>query len=131
PEDIRATLERMAGSYWEDRLRNDWLRVLGKRGDWARFEAERPLFRMDDDRQVQCWGLMLDARAGRLPATEAAEEVRQLWLAQPDADEGCAAAARALRDDGHLGPEAFWQRARLAMEVGKPQVAAQAVSLLD
>ncbi|MFA7558793.1 MAG: lytic transglycosylase domain-containing protein, partial [Hydrogenophaga sp.] len=41
PEDIRATLERMAGSYWEDRLRNDWLRVLGKRGDWARFEAER------------------------------------------------------------------------------------------
>lgn len=131
PEDIRAALDRMAGSYWEDRLRNDWLLHLGKQRDWARFEAERPLFRMNDDRQVRCYGLLLDAAASRVPAQAAADEVRQLWLAQADADDGCATAARALLDSGHLGPDAFWQRARLAMEVGKPAVAAQAVGLLD
>jgi soluble lytic murein transglycosylase len=130
PDDIRAALDRMAGTYWEDRLRNDWLLVLGRQGDWARFEAERALFRMDDDPQVHCWGLMLDARAGRIPASEAAEEVRQYWLAQPDTDEGCAAAARDLFERGHLGAEVFWQRARLAMEVGKPRAAAQALGLL-
>ena len=36
PASVRATLDRMTGSYWEDRLRNDWLLVLGKNRDWAR-----------------------------------------------------------------------------------------------
>lgn len=131
PETIRAALDRMAGSYWEDRLRNDWLLHLGKTRDWARFEAERPLFRMNDDRQVRCYGLLLDAAASRLPAQAAAEEVRGLWLAQPEADDGCATAARALLDSGHLDRDVFWLRARQAMDMGKPVVAAQAVSLLD
>ncbi len=39
PTEIRAALDAMAGTYWEDRLRNDWLLQLGKRRDWARFEA--------------------------------------------------------------------------------------------
>ncbi|MFP5427604.1 MAG: transglycosylase SLT domain-containing protein [Gammaproteobacteria bacterium] len=131
PDEIRAMLDRHAGTYWEDRLRNDWLLQLGKARDWARFEAERPLYRMNDDRQVRCYGLMLDAAARRIPAGDAAREVQQLWHAQPDVDDGCATAADALLDSGHLGREAFWQRARLGMDAGKPAVAIQAVRLLD
>jgi len=131
PEEIRATLDRHAGTYWEDRLRNDWLLQLGKARDWARFETERPLYRMNDDRQVRCYGLMLDAAARRLPAEDAAREVRQLWHAQPEVEDGCATAARALLDSGHLGKEVFWQRARLGMDAGKPAVAIQAVRLLN
>jgi soluble lytic murein transglycosylase len=129
--DIRAAMDRMAGSYWEDRLRNDWLLQLGKQRDWATFEAELPKFRMNDDRQVQCYALMLDAVAGRTPASEAARQVTPLWHAQRDVDEGCATAARALLDSGHLKPLAVWQRARLAMDANKPRAVAQAVAMLD
>lgn len=129
--EIRAAMDRMAGSYWEDRLRNDWLLQLGKQRDWATFEAELPKFRMNDDRQVQCYALMLDAVAGRTPASEAARQVAALWHAQRDVDEGCATAARALLDSGHLKPLVVWQRARLAMDVNKPRIVAQAVAMLD
>ncbi|MBP7567749.1 MAG: lytic transglycosylase domain-containing protein, partial [Burkholderiaceae bacterium] len=65
PLEIRAALDRMAGTYWEDRLRNDWLLQLGKARDWANFDAELPRFRMNDDRQVRCYALMRDVASGR------------------------------------------------------------------
>jgi soluble lytic murein transglycosylase len=129
--DVRAALDRMAGSYWEDRLRNDWLLHLGKQRDWATFEAELPRYRMNDDRQVQCYALMLDAAARRKPSEEAAQAVARLWHAQREADEGCATAAKAFLDSGHLRSETAWQRARLAMEAGRTAAAVQAVTLLN
>jgi soluble lytic murein transglycosylase len=129
--EIRAAMDRMAGSYWEDRLRNDWLLQLGKQRDWATFEAELPRYRMNDDRQVQCYALMLDAAARRKPSEEAAQEVARLWHAQREADDACATAAKAFLDSGHLRPEAAWQRARLAMEAGRTAAAVQAVNLLN
>ncbi|MDV7397120.1 hypothetical protein RZS08_37315, partial [Arthrospira platensis SPKY1] len=109
----------MPGTYWEDRLRNDWLLQLGRQRDWPVFEAERPLFRMNDDRQVTCYTLMLDAAAGRQAATEAAREAARLWLLQREADDGCATAVQAFLDSGHLSADTVWRRARLAMETNR------------
>ncbi|MGE0429326.1 MAG: transglycosylase SLT domain-containing protein [Hydrogenophaga sp.] len=131
PTDVRAALARMAGTYWEDRLRNDWLLLLGKARNWTDFETELPKFRMQDDRQVRCYGLMLDAAAGRIASEAAAAQVQANWLAQREAEDGCATAAQALLASGHLKPEAVWQRARLAMDANRPRVASQAVALLD
>ena len=131
PEQMREALARHPGTYWEDRLRNDWLLQLGKQRDWAHFSAELPRFRMNDDRQVQCYALMLDAVNQRTPPAEVAPQVQQRWLAQRDADDGCATAAKVLLDSGHLKPAAAWQRARLSMEVGRTRAAVQAVALLD
>jgi soluble lytic murein transglycosylase len=131
PEALRAALDRMAGTYWEDRLRNDWLLRLGRQRDWANFSAELPRFRMNDDRQVQCYALMLDAVAQRQPADALGLQVAERWLAQREADEGCATAAKAFVDSGHLGHEWVWRRARLAMESGRTRVATQAVALID
>jgi soluble lytic murein transglycosylase len=129
--DVRLALSRMAGTYWEDRLRNDWLLVLGRQRDWATFEAELPRYRMNDDRQVQCYALMLDAVARRRPADEAARLVLDLWQGQREADEGCTTAAKAFLDSGHLSQAHVWQRARVAMEGNRPAAAAQAVQLLN
>ena len=131
PSSIRANLSRMKGSYWEDRLRNDWLLLLGKNRDWANFEAELPGFRMKDDRQVQCYGLMLDAAAKRVPAGEAAQQTAERWHQQRDADDGCATAAKAFLDSGHMPAQAAWMRARLAMEANKPEAALQAIGMLN
>ncbi|MDP2262152.1 MAG: transglycosylase SLT domain-containing protein [Hydrogenophaga sp.] len=131
PAEVRRAMDRMAGTYWEDRLRNDWLLHLARQRDWANFSAELPKFRMNDDRQVQCYGLMLEAVDRRTPPEQVAEQVQRLWLGQRDADDGCSTAARALLDSGHLKPSAAWQRARLAMETNRPRAAVQAVALLD
>ncbi len=131
PVDIRAAMDRMAGTYWEDRLRNDWMLLLGRARDWTNFSTELPRFRMNDDRQVSCYALMLDAASGRMPAELAAQRVRTLWHAQREADDGCATAAQSLLTSGQLQPEAAWQRARLAVDANRPRVASQAVGLLD
>ncbi len=131
PQAIRDTLARYAGSYWEDRLRNDWLLQLGKNRDWGTFEAELPLFRMNDDRQLKCYALMLDAAAKRVPADVVARQVKELWYAQRDADDGCATAAQALLDSGHMPAAAAWHRARLAMEANRQKAVTQAVAMLD
>ena len=39
PQEVQDFLARYAGSYQEDRLRNDWLLLLGQRRDWTTFEA--------------------------------------------------------------------------------------------
>lgn len=129
--EVRAAMARMAGTYWEDRLRNDWLLQLGRQRDWARFEQELPLYRMNDDRSLQCYAIMLDAVARRQPASQAAARVVPLWMAQKEADDGCATAAKAFLDSGHLRPEVVWQRARLGMESNRSAVAEQAVHLLN
>jgi soluble lytic murein transglycosylase len=59
------TLQRLAGTYQEDRLRNDWLHQLGARRDWATFNAEYPKFRMNDDRSVRCYALMSEFNSGK------------------------------------------------------------------
>lgn len=129
--EMREALARHPDTYWEDRLRNDWLLQLGKQHDWTNFSAELPLFRMNDDRQVQCYALMLDAVERRMPAQAAADQVQQLWLQQRDADDGCATAAQAFLNSGHLKPAAAWERARTTIELGRTRAAAQAVELLD
>ena len=64
-----AFAERWRGTYVEDRLRNDWLLELGRRRDWANFNAEFPRFRMNDDREVTCYALR---RPSRSPASDVA-----------------------------------------------------------
>jgi hypothetical protein len=43
--ELEAFATRWAGTYVEDRLRNDWLLELGRRRDWANFRTEFPRFR--------------------------------------------------------------------------------------
>ena len=58
--EVQAFLQRYAGTYQEDRLRNDWLLLLGQRRDWAQFAAYHPQYRMQDDREVRCYALLID-----------------------------------------------------------------------
>ena len=126
--EIRAALARHVGTYQEDRLRNDWLLLLARRGDWVTFAQELPLYRMNDDREVQCYALQRQhADEGR----DVAAAVAERWLAQREADHGCAQAATALISAGQMGHQVAWQRARQGMERGKRRLALQAVEALN
>ncbi|GAA6143155.1 transglycosylase SLT domain-containing protein [Hydrogenophaga sp. 5NK40-0174] len=129
-EQVRAVLDRHPGTYWQDRLRNDWLLELGRRQDWTHFLAELPEFRMNDDPQVRCYALMLEHQRGETDGDAAADEVRDLWHAQSDKDEGCGMAAGYFLQRKLLSAEDVWVRARLAMEARQYDAVTQAIGLL-
>ncbi len=128
PAEIQQFLNRFAGTYQEDRLRNDWLLLLGQRQEWGTFMAEYPNFRMNDDRSVQCYALMTDFKSSE---RDVVQQVEALWLAQRDADAGCAAAAEQQLKARKLPPQTVWLRARLGFENDNLRVATQAVGLLN
>jgi soluble lytic murein transglycosylase len=127
-DEVRGFLRKYAGTYQEDRLRNDWLLLLGQVRDWQTFMAEYPSFRMNDDREVRCYSLLTDFNA---TGADIAGQIETLWLAQRDADDGCALAAEELLKARKMKPDVAWQRARVGMEVGRQSVVTQAVGLLN
>jgi soluble lytic murein transglycosylase len=131
--DIRAFLQRNAGTYVEDRLRNDWLLQLGRQRDWTNFRAEHAAYRMRDDTEVKCYALLADRLADKsalAATTAAADEVRRLWHAQREADDGCALAAQELHTAGRLPALEVWKKARLAVDSNRPRAARVAIGLV-
>ena len=128
PKEIQDTLQRLSGSYQEDRLRNDWLLMLGQRRDWATFNIEYPKFRMNDDRSVRCYALSADFNAS---GADVAGQVHEFWLAQRDAEDACSSAAEQQLKAGKLKPDSAWLRARLGMENDRQRVVTQALTLLN
>jgi soluble lytic murein transglycosylase len=128
---ITQRLAALRGSYWEDRLRADWLALLARREQWDLFDTQWPYYRMRDERSLLCSAALRDWRRGSLPAERVAIDVTRWWLAQRDIDHGCAQAAGQLLAAKRLPELAVWYRARLAMERNQPKVAEQAMALLD
>jgi soluble lytic murein transglycosylase len=121
-----AFAQRWSGTYVEDRLRNDWLLELVRRRDRATFASEYPRFRMNDDREVTCFALADDLLSGK----DVREAALAAWLAQKEADDGCAFLAAALADAKLLAPADIWKKLRASIEAGRPRAARQAGALL-
>ena len=60
--EIKSFLQRYAGTYQEDRMRNDWLLLLGERREWTQFEREYALYRMHDDKEIECYAKLLEVQ---------------------------------------------------------------------
>ena len=128
PEEVQHFFAQFAGSYQEDRLRNDWLLLLGQRRYWTDFAAELARYRMNDDREVRCYSLALDP----LPdGPDLSNEFKRQWYAQKDADDGCAYAAAHLYGARRLSDADIWRKARLAMEANRPRVAKAAAAIIS
>lgn len=132
PTEIQQFLARYAGTYQEDRLRNDWLQLLGERRDWDTFAQEYPRFRMKDDREVRCYALLVQAQRDASTVPAVSEEVRRNWLAQRDADDGCTLAAATLLDKpgSRLTSSDAWRKVRQAVESGRVRAAAAALEMV-
>jgi len=130
-QEVQDFYARYPGTYQEDRLRNDWLLLLGQRRDWAAFAAEYPNFRMGDDREVRCYALLVEHLKNPAADARLADEVRKNWYAQRDADDGCRAAAERLVGSKNLNVQDVWQKARLALEANRPRAARDAVAIVS
>jgi len=125
PSEVQDFLTRYAGTYQEDRMRLEWLQLLGKRRDWSNFNAEYSRYRMRDDKEVRCYALVESA-----PITpEGVNEFKRLWYAQKEADDGCNYAAEKLHAARKIDGLDLWRKARLAMEISRPRAAQMAVDI--
>ena len=129
-QEVQDFLRRYAGTYQEDRLRNDWLLLLGQRRDWEGFAAEYPKFRMRDDREVQCYALHIEQLTSATPSPTLADQVRKNWFALHQADDGCTLAAGALLAAPPMPALEAWRKARLAMAANRLTVARNAVEIV-
>ena len=130
-KEVQDFFARYPGTYQEDRLRNDWLLLLGQRRDWAGFAAEHPNYRMSDDKEVRCYALLVEHLKNPAADARLADEVRKNWYAQRDADDGCRAAAERLVGTKNLNALDVWQKARLALEGNRPRAARDAVAIIS
>ena len=111
-EEIRQFLQRWQGSYVEDRLRNDWLLLLGKNGDALNFAQEWPQFRMRDDAQLRCWATAFGLQG------DSATFLND-WQAMRGSSKACEAGAARLLADGKIDALALERKARLLAEAGQ------------
>ncbi len=141
--EVQRFLARYVGTYQEDRLRNDWLMLLGQRRDWGNFAFQYPQYRMRDDKEVRCYAILVDhlqtpqavgTLTGTLPVERAAE-VRKLWWSLKDTDDGCNLAADRLIKDPNsaqtgMNAQDAYIKARLATEANRTRAAKNALQIV-
>ncbi len=128
PTEIKEFLNRFAGTYQEDRLRNDWLLMMGQRREWGNFAVEQANYRMNDDREVRCYGY---AAEFILAHVDLSAEVKRQWYAQKESDDGCTFAATTLYEAKKLNASDIWRKARIAMEANRPRAVKTATEIIS
>jgi soluble lytic murein transglycosylase len=118
-DEVRGYLRRWAQSPLADRLRVEWLKSLGKRGQWTIFAAEYPP-PTGEDVELTCYGLQyLRQRDGDTALTAA----KPLWFSGQTTPESCDPLFAALIAKGDLTPIDRRARFRLATEAGNVRLA--------
>jgi len=121
---VLSFLQRHDGEAIADRLRNDYLLVLGARHDWANFDQQYPRFVLNDDTQVKCYAL--ESRAAR--GENVANDARALLTEPRYYGDGCVDLITALAIKGQFSSDDVWQQIRLAYEQNQTSTGAK---LLD
>ncbi|MBI3068258.1 MAG: transglycosylase, partial [Betaproteobacteria bacterium] len=125
-EEVQAYVLRYRDTPLSDRLRADWLKVLGKKQQWDLFDAEYPQL-VNEDIELQCYALQ--ARL-RVSATEALRAARSLWFTSRDLPENCTPLFNALAASHQLSSDDVWARIRLGLEAGNVGVARRVAGYL-
>ena len=114
---VVAFLNQYQGTALADRIRNDWLLVLGKRRDWARFDVEYAKFVLDDDTQVKCYSLLSKLSQGENP-TKLAIDSRAVLLDPSYFGQACQELVPSLVAAGGMSPSEAKAIGRAASERG-------------
>ncbi|MDR2196304.1 MAG: transglycosylase SLT domain-containing protein [Gallionellaceae bacterium] len=121
PAVVRAFLARPDDTPVIDRLRGEWLKLLGKREQWDLFQDEYPRLQTGDT-ELACYAMQM--RGMKEPAVMM--DARKLWLSSgKEQPESCNPPFDAARAVGVITDADVWQRVRLALEAGGTGFAAR------
>ena len=124
--EIEGFLSHYDGTAIADRLRNDWLLLLGERQDWTLFDREYPKFVVDDDVQVKCYALMSKVAKGTNVVAEAKE---LLGLNMKKAGDAAYSLLSAMAQQNQLSIDDAWYFSRLAAATKQPNLASRIATL--
>lgn len=125
--EFREFISKYEGSAIADRLRNDWLLLLGRRGEWDLFDQQYPQFVVADDNQLRCYSLLSKA----MKQQKVAPEARNLLNSPRDYGEGCYALVTYLATTGQFNQYDLWAQMRMAAENGATPLAQRLGKLLN
>jgi soluble lytic murein transglycosylase len=114
---VMAFLNQYQGVALADRMRNDWLLVLGKRKDWSRFDAEYSKFVLDDDTPVKCYSLQSKLAQGE-NATKVGIDARAILLDPRYFGQACQELVATLVGAGGMTPSEAKALGRASSEMG-------------
>jgi soluble lytic murein transglycosylase len=124
--EAREFFAKYPNDYVSERLRSDWLRVLGKRADWTEFDRQSPLYTRDD-LEVACyrWSSRIE-RGDELALADA----MAMWLEPVELPEGCQRLSLTLSARGRLSVTDIWRRVRVLFEHGQITASKTTLALL-
>ena len=118
-DEVRAFLARWRETPLADRLRIEWLKALGKRGQWATFGAEYSQ-QPGEDVELACYAIQYRRLSD---GDEALKAAKPLWFTDKATPDSCDPLFAALIAKNVLTTEDRRARFRLAVEGGNVRVA--------
>lgn len=125
--EIRAFMDKYSGTAIADRLRNDWLLLLGHARIWRTFDEQYPLFTLNDDTQVKCYALL--SRVNK--HENVAKQARELLLQPNQYGVACADLIINLYKEKYFKADDVWYQIRLAAEYGQISLARRLAGVTD
>jgi soluble lytic murein transglycosylase len=123
---VLSFLARYDGQAIADRLRNDYLLVLGARHDWRNFDDQYKRFVLDDDTQVKCYAL--ESRAAR--GENVADAARALLVEPKYYGDACVDLITALSVNQQFSSDDVWAQVRAAYEQNYTTLGGKLVDVL-
>jgi soluble lytic murein transglycosylase len=119
PEAIRSYLDRYPNTPLAERLRVDWLKLLGRKGIWYRFAVDYPP-PPNDDVELACYAVLYKWQRD---GDAALADAMPIWFTGAATPDACEPAFAALIAKGTLTVADRRARFRLAIEAGNQRVA--------
>ena len=116
PAAIRNFLQANDNTYIAEKLRGEWLKQLGKKQEWADFDAEYPALKQPDQELV-CYALQSRRQKGDATVLD---EAKPLWLSLIETPESCVPVLEALVVDKRVQADDVWARVRRQFEANRP-----------
>ena len=125
--EVRSFLSKHEGTAIGDRLRNDWLLLIGRARDWRLFDEQYPKFVLNDDTQLKCYAL-----SSKMAKGENVAKAAQDLLIQPKAyGEACVDLIGRLQREKQFSEADVWKQIRLSVEFGVAGTARRIAAFTD
>jgi soluble lytic murein transglycosylase len=116
--ETRVFLGKHAGTIYADLLRRDWLYVLAKRGDWAAFDAQYPLWALRDEPLLHCWAGLSKVTQDPTSAVKVKQEFSDAINEVKDIGDSCSQLIGALVKAGAMTRADVWKRIQISLDTG-------------
>jgi soluble lytic murein transglycosylase len=122
PADVRRFTTTYAETPLARSMLGEWLRQLGRTGQWDQFDAELPRY-TGEDLEIACYSIQSRMRAGH---ADALPQARSLWFVPRELPDNCSPLFNTLAQDQRLTQDDVWARVRAGLEAGQVAVAQKA-----